>query len=100
MQMAARGRNMLWVTQLCVSKKHRHIGIKRLLEAIRRNEHDGGILSSPPFAMLSVGRFFGRGMEDVDLEMTKNRERSCDHVWWAMCGMRSPGVVCSRGWTR
>jgi hypothetical protein len=40
-----------------------------------------GILSSHPFAILAALRVFGRGVEDVDLEMTRTRAaavmRSC-----------------------
>ena len=71
------GRPMVWITQLCVSSKHRSQGIaKKLLEALRQNERGFGILSSHPFAILAVLRVFGRGPKDVDLEMTKRHARA------------------------
>lgn len=71
------GRQMLWVTQLCVSNKFRNQGIaKKLLEALRQDECCVGILSSHPFAILATLRVFGRGPADVDLETTKYHARA------------------------
>lgn len=65
-------RQMLWITQLCVSKQHRNQGIaKSLLENLGQNEEAVGILSSHPFAISAVLRVFDRGLDDVDLEITK-----------------------------
>ncbi|KAI9819308.1 MAG: hypothetical protein M1827_007465 [Pycnora praestabilis] len=71
------GRGMVWITQLCVSYRYRNQGIaKRLLETLREKECGFGILSSHPFAILAVLRVFGRGPEDVNLEMTRDHARS------------------------
>lgn len=65
-------RKILWITQLCVSKQHRNQGIaKTLLENLAQSEDAVGILSSHPFAISAVLRVFGRGLDDVDLEMMK-----------------------------
>jgi GNAT superfamily N-acetyltransferase len=67
---------MLWITQLCVSSDFRNQGIaKKLLETLLQEERGFGILSSHPFAILAVLRVFGRGPDDVDLEMTKQQAR-------------------------
>ena len=75
-----KGQSMIWVTQLCVSSKHRNQGIaKKLLGVLRQKDHSGvGILSSHPFAILAVLRVFGRGLEgiDEDLKMTKWHARA------------------------
>jgi predicted GNAT family acetyltransferase len=69
-------RKMLWITQLCVSSDFRNKGIaKKLLETLRQDERGFGILSSHPFAILAVLRVFGRGPDDVDLEMTRKHAR-------------------------
>lgn len=71
------GRPMLWITQLVVSSAHRNQGLaKKLLEELREKERGFGILSSHPFAILAVLRVFGRGPEDVNLEMTKMHAKS------------------------
>lgn len=73
---------MVWITQLCVSKKYRNQGIaKRLLENLRGDGCGFGILSSHPFAILAVLRVFGRGSthRDIMLEMGKAHARSILH---------------------
>ena len=72
-------REWLWITQLCVSTNHRNQGIaKGLLEILREDSCPSGcgILSSHPFAISAVLRVFGRGLEDVDLTMTKHHGRA------------------------
>jgi hypothetical protein len=72
------GRKLLWIIQLCVSANHRNQGIaKNLLEVLREDGYPSGcgILSSHPFTISAVLRGFGRGVEDIDLTMTKHYGR-------------------------
>ncbi|KAL1603762.1 hypothetical protein SLS60_005352 [Paraconiothyrium brasiliense] len=68
------GRQVCWVTQLCVSPAFRgqKLATKLLLE-LRTGENDRGfgILSSHPHAILAALRAFGRGVEEVDLGMAR-----------------------------
>ncbi|MCJ1476724.1 hypothetical protein MMC13_005392 [Lambiella insularis] len=69
-----RGRPVCWITQLVVSASYRRRGLAtQLLQKVRKGEDDAavGILSSHPAAILATLRAFGRGIEDVDLGMTR-----------------------------
>ncbi|KAI4593549.1 hypothetical protein KJ359_009235 [Pestalotiopsis sp. 9143b] len=73
------GRQICWVTQLCVSPEHR--GKKLATQILRhlREGHDDdgfGILSSHPGAILAALRAWGRGIEDVDLSMTREHAKA------------------------
>lgn len=70
------GRNVCWITQLCVRKDFRHQGLAtRLLSELRDKQSDEGcvygILSSHPFAIATALRAFGGGIEEFDFESTK-----------------------------
>lgn len=87
------GRQICWVTQLCVSPEHRgkklatkvcgtfqlsvcNIEIaERILQILLRlrdgKDRDFGILSSHPAAILGALRAWGRGIEEVDLGMVR-----------------------------
>jgi hypothetical protein len=70
---------MVWITQLCVSSEYRNRGYaKGLLENLGQSDNDRafGSLSSHPFAILAVLRVYGRGVEDVNFDMTKAHARS------------------------
>ena len=71
------GRNMVWITQLCVSGAHRSQGVaKRLVEALREEERGMGVLSSHAHAILAVLHVYGRPTEEVDLTMTRDHARA------------------------
>ena len=64
-----KGKNIVWVTQLCIHREHRKEGIaKSLLKALKNDDiYAVGILSSHPFSISAVARTFGSGIEDIDL---------------------------------
>jgi GNAT superfamily N-acetyltransferase len=69
-----RGRRICWVTQLCVAPEYR--GQKLATEIVRRLREEGeqgvlGILSSHPAAILAALRAWGRGVEEVDLDVVQ-----------------------------
>jgi len=68
-------RQVLWITQLCVSLEHRNQGIaKWLLEEMREEGDVGfGILSSQPFAVMAFLRAFGRGLRELEMETSKEK---------------------------
>ncbi len=71
------GRQMIWITQLCVSGAYRSQGIaKKLVEALRENERGMGVLSSHAHAILAVLHVYGRPTEMVDLTMTQDHARA------------------------
>ncbi|KAJ5894754.1 hypothetical protein N7495_006445 [Penicillium taxi] len=73
------GRNMCWITQLCVDPQFRGQGLAtKLLTNLREGEQDRGfgLLSSHPAAILAALRAFGRGPEEVDLTMTQEHAAS------------------------
>ncbi|RMZ69554.1 amp-binding enzyme [Pyrenophora seminiperda CCB06] len=68
------GRQICWVTQLCVDHEYRGKKLAtQLLLLLREGEQDGsfGILSSHPGAILAALRAWGRGIEKVDMNMVK-----------------------------
>src|SRR5436305_4097885 len=72
------GRNFCWISQLVVSRPFRNQGLAtKLLLHLREGESDRGfgILSSHPAAISAALRAFGRGLDNVDLEMTKKYAR-------------------------
>ncbi|KIW28090.1 uncharacterized protein PV07_07774 [Cladophialophora immunda] len=72
------GRQVCWVTQLCVDPQHRRRRLAtRLLLKLResRENFTFGILSSHPAAILAALRSFGRGLEDVNLQVVRDHAR-------------------------
>ncbi|KAF2183688.1 hypothetical protein K469DRAFT_727945 [Zopfia rhizophila CBS 207.26] len=72
------GRNFCWISQLVVSSTFRKQGLAtKLLLHLREGESDRGfgLLSSHPAAISAALRAFGRGLDNVDLEMTKKYAR-------------------------
>jgi hypothetical protein len=72
------GQNFCWISQLVVSRPFRNQGLAtKLLLHLREGESDRGfgILSSHPAAISAALRAFGRGLDNVDLEMTKKYAR-------------------------
>jgi GNAT superfamily N-acetyltransferase len=69
------GRQVCWITQLVVKEDFRGEGIATsLLRKLREGHPDDrgfGLLSSHPAAVRAALRAFGRELESVDLEMTK-----------------------------
>ncbi|EUC41318.1 hypothetical protein COCMIDRAFT_106489 [Bipolaris oryzae ATCC 44560] len=67
------GRRICWVTQLCVGSQWRRRGLAT--ELLRRLREDGdyafGILSSHPAAIMAGLRAWGRGIENVDVDLVK-----------------------------
>ena len=70
------GRQICWITQLVVDKDFRGKGIAtKLLQKLQEGHAEDrgfGLLSSHPAAVRAALRAFGRGLENVDLDMTKN----------------------------
>ena len=68
------GRQICWVTQLCVAPEYRGQKLAtRILLHLREREKDRGygILSSHPAAILGALRAWGRGIEEVNLDMVQ-----------------------------
>lgn len=69
------GRQVCWVTQLVVDYQFRKRGLAtRMLEKLREvhaNDRGFGVLSSHPAAIRAALRAFGRGLDDVNLEMIR-----------------------------
>ncbi|KAH7561581.1 hypothetical protein BM1_02685 [Bipolaris maydis] len=68
------GRQICWVTQLCVSHEYRGRKLAtQILIRLREGQNDRGfgILSSHPAAILGALRAWGRGIEDVNMEIAK-----------------------------
>jgi len=73
------GREICWITQLCIDPKYRrHRLATGLLLKLREGKNDRGfgILSSHPAAILAALRAFGRGIEEVDLKMAREHARA------------------------
>jgi hypothetical protein len=85
---------MCWVTQLCVDPEFRGMklatnvfhkwkhsaswpDISQILIELGKGENDSGfgILSSHPAAVMAALRAFGRGLEEVNLEMVREHAR-------------------------
>ncbi|PVI04393.1 hypothetical protein DM02DRAFT_586383 [Periconia macrospinosa] len=68
------GRQICWVTQLCVGPEFRRQKLAtQILIHLREGEKDRGfgIMSSHPAAILGALRAWGRGIEEVNLNMVK-----------------------------
>ncbi|KAF4549670.1 Hypothetical protein D9617_20g027260 [Elsinoe fawcettii] len=72
------GRQMCWITQLCVDRNYREKGLATMmLMELREGEmdHGFGILSSHPGAILAALHAFGRGPCEVTHAMAKEHAR-------------------------
>ncbi|KAF2737511.1 hypothetical protein EJ04DRAFT_430743, partial [Polyplosphaeria fusca] len=68
------GRDFVWISQLVVGIEFRRRGLAtQLLQHLRQGENlrGFGILSSHPAAICATLRAFGRGLEDVSLDMAQ-----------------------------
>ncbi|KAL2067022.1 hypothetical protein VTL71DRAFT_1446 [Oculimacula yallundae] len=61
---------IVWVTQLCVHRQHRHKGLaKNILRFLKTNmNYPVGILSSHPFSIAAVARVWGTGLQDINFQ--------------------------------
>ncbi|OAG06282.1 uncharacterized protein CC84DRAFT_1164585 [Paraphaeosphaeria sporulosa] len=72
------GRQVCWITQLCIDPELRSQKLAtKILLALRDGEKDRGfgILSSHPHAILAALRAFGRGIEEIDMDIVKLHAR-------------------------
>jgi GNAT superfamily N-acetyltransferase len=73
------GRRICWVTQLCVAPEYRGQKLAtRILRELREGvgeRGDLGILSSHPAAIMAALSAWGRGVEEVDLGVVKERAK-------------------------
>lgn len=74
-----KGRQICWITQLCVSPEYRRRGLAtQILRRLREAENDWcfGILSSSPAAIMAALRAYCRGIEEVSFDVV--REHGAD----------------------